>query len=359
MKTNRASRTLLACATAVVLGAATAACGDSGSDSAEGGSTQVITGMYPMQWLAEQVGGTDVSVENLTEPGTEPHDLELTARQVGAVGEADLVVYIDGFQAAVDEAVDQQAADRAFDALVAVENPISGSEEGHAEEGHAEEGHAEEGHAEEGHAEEGHAEEGHAEEGHAEEGHAEGEAAHGEEGHEHGAEDPHIWLDPSRLAGVATALGDRLAEVDPDNADGYRERAQQVADDLAALDEEFSTGLAACDSRTVVTNHAAFGYLADRYDLEQVGISGLNPDSEPTPARMAEVAEIVEHEGVSTIYTETLISPDVAETLAAETGATTAVLDPVEGITDTSAGDDYPSVMRANLEALRQGLGCS
>lgn len=300
---------------------AAAACG-AGSGSAEtassgpsgpSGSTEkprVVAAFYPLQWLSEQVGGSDATVSVLTAPGVEPHDLELGAQQVAELQDATLTVYIKGVQPAVDEAVE---ADRAFDAATAVTTIPLGE---HAEEGHPEEEH----------------------------GHEESGVSY----------DPHLWLDPSRLATVATKLGDRLAAADPGHAQGYRDRAARTASALNELDQEFTKGLSSCATKTMITSHEAFGYLADRYKLKQVGIT-LDPESEPSPARLAEVAKVAKDEKVTTIFTEALVSPKVAEVLANEVGAKTAVLDPLEG----KPTGDYISAMRDNLNNLRTALGCT
>jgi zinc transport system substrate-binding protein len=160
------------------------------------------------------------------------------------------------------------------------------------------------------------------------------------------------------MASVATALADVLAEADPDNATTYADNAQDAVTNLEALDADLAEGLADCERRDLVTSHRAFGYLADRYDLAQVGIAGLSPSDEPSPADLAALADFVEDNDVNTIYFETLVSPAVAETLASETGTATAVLDPLEGLTDESEGDDYLAVMRSNLASLRAGQPC-
>ncbi|GGO66426.1 metal ABC transporter substrate-binding protein [Nonomuraea cavernae] len=282
------------------------ACGAGGGETPAGGKPEVVASIYPLQWLSEQVAGPDAKVVGLTAPGVEPHDLELGAHQVAELEDATLTVYVRGVQPAVDEAV---AEDRAFDAATAVKTIPAG---GHAEEG--------------------------------------------EEGHEHEVSyDPHLWLDPSRLATVATALGDRLATADPAHAQGYRERAARTAAELRALDQELTKGLENCASRTMVTAHEAFGYLADRYRLKQIGIT-LDPETEPSPARVDEVARLARAEKVNTIFTESLVSPKVAEVLAKEVGARTGVLDPLE---TRPEGGDYLSAMRANLTALRSALGCA
>lgn len=269
------------------------------------GRLRVVASFYPLEYVAERVGGSAVDVRGLTKPGAEPHDLELTPRAVADVATADLVVYLSDFQPAVDAAVQQEATTTAYD--VAPDADLDLTYPGDA----------------------------------------------GSGGH-----DPHFWLDPTRLAAVGDAVADRMAAADPAGAVGYQRRAAGLRADLDSLDDDLSAGLRHCRSRVLVTSHDAFGYLARRYGLEQVGISGPTPDAEPVPSELAAVTAFVESHGVRTIYSETLASPAVARTVARETGARTAVLDPVEGLTDESAGSDYLEVMRSNLATLRAGQDC-
>lgn len=344
-----AALTLASCASGSTDPSATGA-GDAGE------ALSVQASFYPLQYVTERVGGDLVQVESLTPAGAEPHDLELSPAAVDKLRTADAVVYLSGFQPAVDDAVAQTSPEHVLDAVHA---GVEG-EEAHSAEEH---GAAKEAHGEEAHGDEAHAEESHGDEAPAGEPHAEGasEAAavdddHGHD-HDHGGEDPHFWLDPERLAAVATEVAHELAEADPDNAGTYESNAEQLTTELTALDEEFAEGLATCERDTVVVSHEAYGYLTDKYDLEQVSIAGLEPDTEPSPARLAEIGEVVEAEGVTTVFSESLVNPKVAETLAAEHGIGTAVLDPVENQTDENA--DYQQVMRANLEALRTALDCA
>ncbi|WP_336028691.1 metal ABC transporter substrate-binding protein [Geodermatophilus sp. FMUSA9-8] len=307
-----------ASATALLL----TACGSGDDAAAASDGVGVVAAFYPLQWAAERVGGDRVDVTSLTPPGAEPHDLELTPRDVASLTEADLVVYLQGFQPALDDAA-AEAGDNTWDAGQAAD--LSLTTEEHSHEGESEEEHAE---------------------------HAEEEG--GEE-----VTDPHFWLDPTRLADVGDALAERLAETDPDGAATYEENAAALRTDLEALDAEMQEGLADCAVSTLVTSHDAFGYLADRYGLEVVGISGLSPSTEPSPGQLAEISTLVRETGVTTVYTETLVDPAVAETVAQEAGVQTAVLDPLEGLTDESAGSDYLEVMRADLATLQEGQGCA
>ncbi|WFE61836.1 metal ABC transporter substrate-binding protein [Micromonospora sp. WMMD714] len=308
-------RALTAAATALLVLAGGTACSTSQA-GADPDRVDVVAAFYPLQYVAERVGGGAVTVTNLAKPGAEPHDLELNPRQVGQVSDAELVFYLKGFQPAVDEAVAQNAADRSLDVttVVSLRDAAAGGHDHEGEDGHAEE--------------------------------------------EDGGKDPHLWLDPTRLATVADKLAERLGAVDPDRAADYTTRARTLRGELDKLDAEYTAGLATCQRREIVVSHAAFGYLAERYRLEQIGLTGLTPDTEPAPQRLAEVAREAREHKATTIFFETLVSPKVAETIAAEVGAKTAVLDPIEGLS-TDGGGDYLSVMRANLTTLRTALGCS
>lgn len=283
-----------------------AACGDGGQ--ADG--TRVVASFYPFAFVAERVGGQHVEVENLTTPGVEPHDLELKPRQVGDVQTADLVVYQSGFQAAVDDAVAQ--ADRDSDEVVDVAEVVDL--------------------------------------------HAEG---HDDERHDHGGDDPHFWLDPRATAEVTREVAARLAAVDPDHARTYATNAQRLVGELEALDADFEAGLEDCRTRTIVTSHAAFGHLAERYDLTQVAIAGVDPSNEPSPGELADISALVRREKITTVFTEELVDPAVARTVARETGAKTATLDPIEGLGDDTENETYLTLMRRNLEALRAAGDCT
>jgi zinc transport system substrate-binding protein len=269
----------------------------------EAGRLNVVTAFYPLQFLSERIGGPQVHVTNLTKPGAEPHDVELNPRQVADVADAGVAVYLRGFQPAVDDAVAQEAKGRSFDVGATV--PLLSATDGDDTLGGA---------------------------------------------------DPHVWLDPLRFATIADRLGARLGQADPAHAAVYTQRAAAVHTELDALNTEFQQGLQDCVRREIVTSHSAFHYLADRYGLTQIGITGISPEAEPSPRRLADAAKDARATGTTTIFFETLVSPKVADTIAREVGAKTAVLDPLEGITGPG---DYFSVMRGNLAALTTALGCA
>jgi len=289
-------------------------CGsDTTSSGASPGTIEVVASFYPLQYVVERVGGGHVSVANLTPSGAEPHEVELTARDTAELADADLVVYLSGFAPAVDEGVADVAGDHALDVAAAADLTLTYTP--------------------------------------IEEGEQSADDAN--------TRDPHFWLDPTRLETVATAVATRLAALDPTDAAEFTSNAAALASDLGRLDSEYSAGLAACSNTVIVTSHNAFGYLAQRYGLTQLGITGLTPEDEPSPSDLAAVTDFVEAHHVTTIYYETLVSPAIADTVASETGAKTAVLDPIEGLSGTSQGDDYFAIMRANLANLRAGQGCT
>lgn len=263
-------------------------CGGSGGDDEH----TVAAAFYPLAWIADEIAGEDVEVVNLTPAGAEPHDIELTARDVEAVRDAELVLYLGrGFMPALEDAVEghQNAVDL-----------LEGQSLRDGEESQA---------------------------------------------------DPHVWLDPKRLVTIAGTVADELG--DPAAADDLVARLEQ-------LDSELRDGLQECERRELVTSHAAFGYLADAYGLRQIALSGISPEAEPSPRALEGLVDEVEEVGATTVFFESLVSPRLAETVARETGARTAELDPLEGLDEDEleAGADYVSVMRDNLATLREALGC-
>jgi zinc transport system substrate-binding protein len=284
------------------------------ADSPRPGVLQIVTAAYPFQFIAERVAGVHADVSSLTKPGAEPHDLELTPRQVASIAGANLVIYERGFQPAVDESIAQSENPHVLDTTTVVPLRV------HDDEGGSHDGHRHQG--------------------------------------EEPGPDPHVWLNPIHVAAIADAVADRLVAIDPTGAADYRANARRLDRQLTDLDARFRTGLTSCERTEFITAHAAFGYLAERYGLTQISISGLSPDDEASPARIAEVHREAQAHGITTIFFETLASPAVAEAVAGDLGLVTDVLDPLEGITADSRGTDYLTVMAANLAALRKANSC-
>ena len=256
----------------------------------QAGPDTVVASFYPLAFAAEEVA-PGLPVENLTPPGAEPHDLELSPIDAAAVRDARLVLLLGhGFQPQLEDAAGD--GDNVLHLLDTAGLDLLPNG------------------------------------------------------------DPHVWLDPLRYAKIVERIGQAL---------GAENAASSLVARLQDLDAEYREGLANCERREIVTSHEAFAYLAERYGLEQVPITGLSPEAEPQPADLAHVVQLVEERGVTTIYYETLVSPRIAETVARETGAQVAVLDPIEGLTpaEIANGEDYFTRMRANLRALEEGLGCS
>jgi zinc transport system substrate-binding protein len=258
--------------------------------------TTVVTSFYPLAYVAERVVGRHADVANLTQPGQEPHDLELGIRQTAALADADVVLYEKGLQPAVDAAVEQADPAHVVDAARVAD--LTG-------------------------------------------------------------DDPHFWLDPRRLATVAVAFEQQAAVADPGHAADYARNLARLRADLTRLDTDFTRGLADCDRHTVVVSHDAFGYLGRRYGFEVVGINGLSPDAEPSPAHVRQLQDLARRDGITTVFSEELGSRALADSLAGDLGIRTAVLDPVEGLGDDTADQTYLTLMRGNLAALRTANGCS
>lgn len=293
------------------------ACSSGGSGS-DDGKLDVTASFYPMAYLAERIGGAHVNVTSLTKPGQEPHDLEISARQTSKVERSDLILYLKGLQPSVDEVVAQSSVKNKVDAATLTTMEEHGDEVG---------------------------------------GHAAAHDEHADHDHEEGGQDPHIWLDPVKYAEVAKGVGKAMEKADPDHAAVYEKNTTALLGKLGKLDTAYAEGLKNTGTKVFVTTHAAFGYLAERYGLTEEAISGLNPESEPSPARIKDLHAMAKADGVTTVFYETLVSDKTAKTVAGDSGLRTDVLDPLEGITDKSRGRDYLQVMESNLQALQKALG--
>ena len=303
-----ARRSLWLLASIAVLALLLASCSSNESASSPG-STTVVAAFYPIQEAAGRVGGSAVEVFNLTPPGAEPHDLELTPDGVERVQSADVVLYLGGgFQPALEDAL-SGAEGETVDLLAGLDTLPPPP----------------------------------------------GEAAEGL------SVDPHIWLAPRLYTEMVSEVAEALAKTDPDSASTFRANAKAFETEIDQVDLQYQEGLAHCQRHIIVTSHEAFGYLASAYGLTQEAITGLSPEAEPGPARLAELKDLVQRQGITTIFTEELVSPKVAQTLAQEAGVQTKVLSTIEGLTpeEEAAGADYISLMLDNLATLEQALDCS
>jgi zinc transport system substrate-binding protein len=290
-----------------------AGCGTGGEGASGSGEPEVIAAFYPLEFVAAEIAGGSANVTNLSPPGVEPHDLELSPGQVRSLARADLVLYLgEGFQPAVEDVIGELSGTALIDGLETQDGLLQGSDEHEDED---------------------------------------------EGGNEEGASDPHFWLDPTRVASLGNSVAAEMARIDPDNADHYEDNAADLVNALDELDEEYSSALENCERNELVVSHEAFGYLTDRYGLEQVGVSGIDPEADPSPGRVAEVADFAREHGVTTIFFEEQVAPDIAQVIADEIGAGVEVLDPLEFPPDGDS--DYFDVMRTNLNSISTALGCS
>lgn len=283
--------------------------GTVGKPFSDDGRIKVMASFYPMYDFAQKVGGDKVEVKDMVPAGTEPHDWEPAATDIRNLEDADVFVY--------------NGADLehwAEDVLATLENQDLIAAE--ASDG-------------------------------VELLDGEGDHAHGDNG-----KDSHVWLDPLRAKQEMKNIRDAFCQADPENRDYYEANYEKYAGEFDELDQEFREGLADIKIRDIIVAHEAFGYLCNAYDLKQLAIEGLTPDSEPDPAKMQEVIEYAKEFDIHTIFFEELASPKVAKTVAKEVDAVTAVLNPIEGLSeeDIQDGEDYFSVMRKNLAALKMAL---
>ena len=358
---SRRLHRVVALGATLMLAAGMSACsalkGESSSDAsaphtiAPGKTLTVSTSFYPIQFLAEAIGGKLVKVSTVTPSNVEPHDFELSGKETAELGKADLIAYVPGFQPSLDKAVKEVGSGPTVVDLSKPANLVhhEGVEEEHE---HGEEAAdstsatasaattAQAGETE-------HDE--HGEHSHDEHGHAEGDQGHD------GNLDPHFWLDPDRMIKVAEALEASFAQIDPANANDYKAGLDKLKTALTGVDNQYKQGLTSCQHKTFITSHAAFGYMAERYGLTQASISGIDPEAEPSPAEMANIKSVVEKTGVKTIFTEELVSDTPAKAIAAETGAETSVLSPLESKPEQG---DYTDAMTTNLDRLKSAMVC-
>ena len=301
-----------------------AGCGAAGSttENTESDKLQVVTTFYPMYDFTKQVAQDDAEVSMLLEAGMEVHSFEPSSQMIAEIQDADVFIYnspemetwVPDVLASIDTS--DMVVICASDAITLLEY------EGEA---------------------------------HAHDHESEEEGANA--GHSHTV-DPHVWLDPVLAQTEVSTIADGLAEADPDNAEDYLENAGIYNGKLNELDEAYRAAFEGTENRTFVTQHAAFAYLAARYDLNQISVTGLNAEVEPSAAALATLSDYVKANNISHIYFENNASSQTAEMLAEEVGVELAVLSPLEGITeeDQKKGSDYISVMLDNLEALKKSI---
>ncbi|MGA8944250.1 MAG: metal ABC transporter substrate-binding protein [Thermoactinomyces sp.] len=288
------------------------------------GKLQVYTSIYPLYDFAKKIGGSHVAVTNLIPPGVDPHSFELQARDMGKLSEADLLVYNGGGFEPWMERVKKMLDPDKIRVVNAAESILPDGGQASREVSHE----------------------------------ISHEHGHGDEHLENGS-DPHVWLDPQLAKQQAAAIRDALMQLDASHKDEYMKNYDQLASELDQLDQEFREMAARAPKKEFVVSHASFTYLAKRYGLEQIAVSGLSPSDEPSPQELKKIIEHVKEHDIDVILFETLVSSKMAQVIKNEIKAEALVLNPLEGLTETEMkrGEDYFSVMRKNKENLAKALG--
>lgn len=307
------------------------ACGggdDDSSDASAPGDGEaaltVLSAFYPIHELVTRIGGERVEAVNLTPADVEPHDLELTSDEIEDIEGAGAVFYLgQHFMPALDRAL-RRADGEHVDLLEGLPLVRSGDAHSHGDDGE------------------------------------ETAAGKTDDGGD-GALDPHVWLDPSLMIRMATQVEKTLSTLDPEGEDDFARRRAEYQDELEAVDAEYAGTLVDCQRNVFVTSHEAFGYLARRYHLEEQAVSGLAPETEPDPERIAELADLIKELRVPMVFAETLLPKKLADAVAREADVEVGVLNPIEGLRDdeVAGGADYASVMRDNLAQLDTALECA
>lgn len=284
------------------------------------GKVKVVTSFYPLYEIAKQVGGDYVDVKNLVPPGAEPHDYEITPKDIAGVYESQILVVngagLEPWYSRVLPDLQQQTKVRVVDESKLFSDLITGF-------------------------------------------HEEGGSNQPMNAPQQ-SYDPHLWMDPVHYAQEVDSFGKIIAEVDPAHKDYYLVQAQQFVAKLDDLDRQYISGLQNCSLHEFVTNHAAFGYLSRRYGITMIAIAGLSPDAEPSPKTISDLITLIKQKNIMYILTESLVSPKIADTIAKEIGAQTLVMNPLEGLTDQeiAQGKNYISVMQENLKNLQTAMNC-
>jgi zinc transport system substrate-binding protein len=297
----------------------------------------VAASFYPIYFLASEVGGDLVNINNLTPAGTEPHDYELTAQDIVQIKRSELLFLNGGGLEVWGDKTENIVKSNGPNVVVlgdGIMDRESLEVHGHGDEEHEEDEHGNE---------------------------HEKESEENNQGKEGYGKDPHIWLNPVLAITMAEKISSELTRIDSENAGYYQANLDVLRAKLLDLDNAYQEGLKSCKTRNFITSHSAFGYLAERYELNQISIAGLSPEEEPSSRQLAKVAKFAKENQLKYIFFESLTNPKLSETIAKEVGAQTLVLNPIEGLSaeDASQGKNYFTEMEKNLENLKVALECN
>jgi len=268
----------------------------------------IYTSFYPLQNFTKNIGGDLVEVTSIVPPGAEPHDYEPTSQQIQKIGKAKLFIFngadLDPWAKKIQPDLEKENVKTLE---ISANFQLLKAPEG-----------------------------------------------------EEGEFDPHLWLNPPFVKKQSELIKKQLIQIDPKNSDIYTKNYSSFFKKLDDLDAEFRLKLKECKQKKIITSHNAFSYLGNEYGFEPVPINGITPDKEPSSQEIAEIVKIVKENGIKVVFTATLVSPKLSETIAKETGAKNLVLDPIEGLSDEDmkSGKDYISIMRENLAKIAEALEC-
>ena len=320
-------------ATMVATAVGIAGCGSDTKQAAPAEKMKVVTTVFPVYDVAKQVGGDKVDVSLLVPPGAEPHDWDPTAKDLKEIGTAKVFLYsgagLEPTEKILAKDVLQQAQavelSKSLTLLPAPDEDEDEHDHDHDKEHKDDKAQKEDKHEHE---------------------------------HEHGEFDPHVWLDPMNVAKEVDAVVEAFSKADPTNAKYYEANGKAYKEKLQALHAKYEEFGKTQHDKNLVVSHMAFGYLAKAYGFEQLGIMGVSPDAEPTPERMADIVAFIKEHNVKAIFSEELVSPKLANAIAAETGVKVYVLNPAEGLTEeqTQKHVTYLDIMEENLKTLKEAL---
>lgn len=268
---------------------------------------KVTTSFYPLYFFASQIGGDKAQVVNITPSGAEPHDYEPTTGDIARIEKSNILILNGGGLEPWGERINSELQPKTI-VIDAATDLINQSVE------------------------------------------TEGKVV----------KDPHVWIDPILAKAEVKKISEGFIKADASNKELYAKNSNQLQIQLDNLDQQFRDGLANCKQKNIITSHQAFGYIASRYGLVQIPISGLSPDLEPSPSQLIKISRFAKTIGAKYIFFETLVSPRLSQTIAQEVGAKTIVFNPLEGLTskEAQAGKNYFSIQKENLANLKIALNC-
>jgi len=343
------------------------ACGNSKPAQVKGktgGSDEVLsvyTTVYPLQYFTERIGGESVQVQSIYPPGADEHTFEPTQKDMMTLADSDLFFYVGlGLEGFVENAEKTMKGEHVKMIAAADSIPKESLGEGHDHDHDHDSGNYEgHDHSHEGEDHEGHNHDHDEENAESHDHEEEGEDAHdNHEAHDHGEYDPHVWISPVLSIELATTIKDSLIEAMPEKKDVFEQNFESLKKDLVELDQKFKEMAVHAPTKTFFVSHAAFGYIANTYGLEQVAVAGLNSQSEPSQKQLASLVEYAEENDIKYVLFEQNVSSKLTDVIRKEIGAESLMLHNLGVLTpdDLKNNEDYLSLMERNIETLEKAL---